>query len=300
MRQTLGGRGVWDNIQFTTDTVEDCDFLIMLNNVMKTETRARCPKENVWAIMQEPYMKGHSDWMVEKHEFFARVFTHYIPSNDGKYVSSQPAVPWHVDKTFDELISAGIPSKSKQLSAIVGESMDLPGHVKRRQFLDRITGHQDLKLDLYGRGINFIEDKWDALAPYRYSLAIENTSCPDYWTEKIADCFLSWTVPIYYGCMNIEDYFPEGSFHRIDIEQPEESLREIKRIVNGADWERYIPALEEARNLVLYRYQIFPYVSEMIHSQSGRYNEKISLTIPAYRRSLKARINHVGYTLKKK
>ncbi len=299
MRQTPGGKGMWDEIQFTTAPVENCNFLIMLNNVMKIDTHAVCPKENIWAIMQEPYIKGLNDWMVEKHELFSKVFTHYTPVNDKKYIPSQPAVPWHVDKTFDELISAEIPSKSKKLSSIIGEPMYLPGHVKRRKFLDYIQGDTHLKLDLYGRGINFIEDKWDGLAPYQYSLAIENTNCPDYWTEKIADCFLSWTVPIYYGCMNLENYFPEESFLRIDIEQPEESLRKIKRIVNDNNWERFIPALEEARNLVLYRYQIFPYLSEMIHSQSGLKNEKISVTIPAYKRSLKARINHVRYKLKK-
>ena len=300
MRQTPGQKGVWDGIQFTVDPVKDCDFLIMLNNSMETDTRVRCPEENIWAIMQEPYMKGHSDWMVEKHEFFSKVFTHYIPVNDRKYIPSHPAIPWHVNKTFDELISAKVPVKSKKLSAIVGDAMDVPGHIKRRKFLQYIQNDKSLELDLYGKKINFIEDKWNGVAPYKYSLAMENTSGLDYWTEKIADCFLSWTVPIYYGCNNLENYFPKESFIRIDIGQPEESLAKIRRIINEDNWERYIPALEEARNLVLNRYQLFPFLSEMIHSHPRGKSEKTSFTIPAYKRSKEAQIHHIIYKLKKK
>ncbi len=300
MRQTPGQKGIWDGVQFTVDPVENCDFLVVLNNCMGNATRVRCPKENIWAVMQEPYMKGHSDWMIEKHEFFSKVFTHYIPVADRRYVSSPPAIPWHVNKSFDELISTGIPVKSKKLSAIVGGAMDLPGHIKRKTFLNHIRNDKRLKLDLYGREINFIEDKWDGLAPYQYALAMENTSGPNYWTEKIADCFLSWTVPIYYGCTNLEDYFPEESFIRIDIAQPEESLLKIRRIVNDNNWERYIPALEKARNLVLNRYQLFPYMSEVIHSQTNERTEAVSVTIPAYRRSYKTQFNHIVYKMKKK
>jgi hypothetical protein len=39
---------------------------------MKVTTRVKCPPENIWALMQEPYEKGFSDWMVEKHDFFLR------------------------------------------------------------------------------------------------------------------------------------------------------------------------------------------------------------------------------------
>lgn len=300
IRQTPGQRGVWDEMQFTVDSVEDCDFLIMLNNNMGTDTRVRCPKENIWAIMQEPYMKGHSDWMVEKHDLFSKVFTHYMPVNDRKYIPSHPAIPWHVNKTFDELISTEVPVKSKKLSAIVGDAMDVPGHIKRKTFLQHIQNDKSLELDLYGKKINFIEDKWDGLAPYKYSLAMENTRGPNYWTEKIADCFLSWTVPVYYGCTNLENYFPKESFIRIDIGQPEESLAKIRRIINEDNWERYIPALEEARNLLLNRYQLFPYLSEMIHFHRGGKSRKGSFTIPAYKRSRKAQIHHVIYKLKKK
>jgi hypothetical protein len=52
-----------------------------------------------------------------------------------------------------------------------------------------------------------------------FHIAIENTSINNYFTEKIVDCFQTRTVPIYYGCKNINDYFnPMGILqaHNLD------------------------------------------------------------------------------------
>jgi len=40
-----------------------------------------------------------------------------------------------------------------------------------------------------------------------FHIAIENRSMKHYFSEKILDCFQTYTVPIYCGCENIEDYF---------------------------------------------------------------------------------------------
>jgi hypothetical protein len=40
-----------------------------------------------------------------------------------------------------------------------------------------------------------------------YSVAIENSSIPNYFTEKLIDCLITKTIPIYWGCPNIDEYF---------------------------------------------------------------------------------------------
>ncbi|MDI6756139.1 MAG: glycosyltransferase family 10, partial [Thermodesulfobacteriota bacterium] len=232
------------------DPVTECDFIVMLNNNMKTESRFKCPKKNVWALMQEPYVKGFTDWMVEGHEYFERVFTHHPPSEGSKYMVSHPALPWHINRSFDQLGTMAIPAKPKAVSWIVGNAKDLPGHLQRLSFLKFLQKNISQDIDLYGRAGKYIEDKWDGLAPYKYSLAIENTGSPDYWTEKLADCFLSWTIPIYHGCTNLEEYFPGEAFIRIDIGKPEKAADIIKSVIQNDDWEKRLPALEKARELV--------------------------------------------------
>ena len=299
LRQTPGGKGVWEGMRFVLDPEPTCDFLVVLNNKMKTETRAHCPPENVWCLMQEPYMKGHTDWMVEKLECFSRVLTHHAPSGQSRFSVSQPAIPWHVNKTFDQLVALEMPSKPKTLSWVVGNARDLPGHGKRLAFLAYIQRKGSLDIDLFGRAVQFIEDKWDGLAPYKYSLAIENSSSPDYWTEKIADCFLSWSVPIYYGCTNLEDYFPSGSFIRIPIDSPGEAFESVKTIIKRDNWEKRLPALKEARDLVLHRYQLFPHLSRLIQAQPQRDLKPAEVVLSAYKRTTGAALNHQLYKLRK-
>ncbi len=298
--QTPEGKGVWDGIRFTFEPVEACDLLIVLNNQLQQDVAVQCPPENVWALMQEPYYAGLTDWMVEKHDCFAKVFTHHRAAyKNSKYIFSHPAIPWHVHKTYDELMSVSASRKSKNLSWIVGDALDLPGHIKRRSFLEYIKGKRSLDLDLYGKKINFIKDKWDGLTPYRYSLAVENTSGVDYWTEKVADCFLAWTVPIYHGCPNLETYFPEESFIRINIEEPEASLERIRRVIREDNWEKRLPALEEARRLVLQRYQFFPHMTRYIQEWKASGGEKALVTIPAYRRSQKAKAYRAFFKIRR-
>ncbi len=54
--------------------------------------------------------------------------------------------------------------------------------------------------------------KLDVLSRYKFCLGFENTSFPGYITEKIFDCFLAGTIPIYMGAPDILDYIPRSCF----------------------------------------------------------------------------------------
>ncbi len=299
MRQTPGGQGIWDGIRFTLGDEKECDVLLVLNNRMKTDVLAHCPEGRVWALMQEPYVWGFTDWMAERHDAFARVYTNYAPSADPRYVASHPALPWHVNRSFDELIACAPPVKERTCSWIAGNPRDLPGHMKRLSLLRVLQSDRSLDIDFYGRAVRYIEDKWDGLARYRYSIAVENTTWPDYWTEKIADCFLAWTVPVYHGCPNLEKYFPPESFIRIDIDRPAATREAVRRILAEDDWERRRPAIEEARRRVLFEHQLFPYLARLVRAEPPGGKDKVLQTVPAYRRSLGTKIRRPLYKLRK-
>jgi len=299
LRQTLGGSGIWEGVRFTTDDIEECDVLVVLNNRMKHDIHARCPQGSVWALMQEPYVWGFTEWMVEQHQAFDRVYSNYPASSDPKYIVSQPALPWHVNRTFDELTTCAMPEKTRPLSRIVGNCRDLPGHIKRYAFLHEVQAASGLDIALYGRAVCPIEDKWDGLAQYRYSIAAENTIWPDYWTEKVADCFLTWTIPFYHGCENLEKYFPADSFIRVDINHPKETIKKIQRTLKEDDWMRRLPALEEARRRVLNEYQIFPWLAKFINAEPTGELPKFNRIVPAYHRSLRANIRRQLYKVRR-
>lgn len=40
-----------------------------------------------------------------------------------------------------------------------------------------------------------------------YSVVVESSSEPNYFTEKLIDCLITKTIPIYWGCPNVSEYF---------------------------------------------------------------------------------------------
>jgi hypothetical protein len=121
------------------------------------------------------------------------------------------------------------------------------------------------------------------LAPYRFSLAIENSVGPHLWTEKVADCFLAWTVPLYFGCTNLEQYFPEDSFLRVDADNPAAVRATLEKLRESNEWERRLPALEVARRRILGEYQIFPWLARAINTYGLDPGPAVAIHIPGYR-----------------
>jgi hypothetical protein len=281
LRQTPGGTGQWDGIRFTLDPVERCDYLVVLNYVNEPAT-ADVPREHVWKLMQEPplavYRAAHA-----QTEGFARVYTMTAPAGgeerDGTLrLPSPPALPWHVERSYDDLVAMTPPAKDRPVSAISSTLAALPGHRARLRFLSRLDVAE---LDRFGRGIRPLADKWDGLAPYRWSLAIENTVTPHYWSEKLADCFLAWTVPIYAGCPNLEEYFPAESFVRIDLDDPD-APRIVAETARREPTAEQREAVAEARRLVLEKWQLFPLLAGEIrrHEADCRAGAPERIVIP--------------------
>jgi hypothetical protein len=285
LRQTLDCNGVWGNIRFTLEPVDECDALLVFNELRENLT-VSCPPEKVWAIFQEPYYPDFFPWLKEGHKQFAHVYTHHPPNADLRYRVAPPLVPWHVGKTYSELTRIETPLKNKSdlIVWVTSSSQELPGHLKRYAFYKFLNKLGWPDLDVWGRGIRPIEDKWNALAHSRYAIAVENYCGADYWTEKIADCWLADTLPFYYGCPNLEDYFPAESFVRIDLDNFVNAASIIRRMVDAGEYEKRLPAIREARDLILNRYQFFPFMAKEFRGiRTSSSAETIHLS--AYRQS---------------
>lgn len=264
-RQTPGCTGVWDGIRFHEEDLAS-DYVIVLNTPLE-KTRVDCAPANLWLMIQEP-PNEEVGWLHNGGSQYARIYT-TDPTRKGRgVIHSQTALPWHVGKDYDSLKAMGPAEKTGSLSWITSSKNDTSGHRVRMKFLERLL-ERDLPFDLFGRGFTSIGDKWDGLAYHKYSLAIENYPTPYYWTEKISDCFLSWTMPIYYGCTRIAEYFPPESMAKIDIKDPDAPAI-VEDIIQSERWKKNIDAIEYARNRVLDEYQIFPFLRNEIVQHRDR------------------------------
>jgi hypothetical protein len=261
MRQTPRSAGRWDDVLFTGDKIRECDYLIVLNHSAVDE-EVSCRARNVWCLHQEPPNEYFGVCHSHTPAVYHRVFTTDTGLKGPRYVHTHGALPWHVDKCYDELKSAALPEKSREVSMITSSKAHFRGHRKRLEFARRLL--EKLPVDCFGHGIRSLKDKWDGLSPYRYSIAIENFSSAHYWTEKLADCFLAWTMPVYYGCSNLSDYFPEESFIPIDVTNPDEAADIIREAISRNAWGRNYDAVSHARRLVLEKYQFFPFMCRFL------------------------------------
>ena len=50
----------------------------------------------------------------------------------------------------------------------------------------------------------------------QFHIVIENVRAKNYFTEKLIDCFMTKTIPIYWGCPNITDFFDEFGIYSLD------------------------------------------------------------------------------------
>ena len=101
------------------------------------------------------------------------------------------------------------PSKAFDLSMVVSNKTGTPLQRTRQKFAQIIQQYlgQTGKFQLFGRGIRDIPDSAIALDNFRFSICMENSELPDYFTEKVVNAFLTDTIPLYWGCTNIKDYF---------------------------------------------------------------------------------------------
>ncbi|MFQ6601632.1 glycosyltransferase family 10 domain-containing protein [Flavobacterium sp. C3NV] len=258
-RQTPNHTMKWGEYAFTEDVIEECDYLVILE-YPKNDFSIQVNKNNIIHICLEPanevskyrqYANKNVKWIFNQFE---------IKKNN---ILSHGALPWHIDKDFDFLKDLKVESlqKENKIVWVTSNQRTSKGHNKRMDFLDTIKPLSFVHL--YGRGIKPVNDKWDVLNTAKYAIAYENFQSDYNWTEKITDCFLSYTMPLYFGCNRIEDYFPENSFIQIDPNDKHIDLF-LKETVNSNKWEENLDAISKARDLVLNEYQLFPFIVNQI------------------------------------
>jgi hypothetical protein len=263
----------WDEFAFTVDFLPECDAILVFNNPSQ-KIKTNCYLENVVAFMMEPGDRQENPWMFKGLDQYKLVFSPIVQSSNT--VQSNGFLGWHVLQDWQTLSALSIPQKTKEISCIASVLRHFHGHRKRFDFINDLQNEMP-NVDLFGKGRTFIADKMDGLLPYKYSIAIENTSAPYYFTEKITDCFLAYTVPFYYGCKNILDFFPEKSIVFIDIEKPDLAIKKIRDIVENDDWTLRIDALKEARQLVLDKYQPLAGAASIFRAQKTTYKKEVQL-----------------------
>lgn len=191
---------------------EDYTHAIILNTAMP---ELKIPKENVIGLSCEPrpYLE------------LTNTFIRYCIINVSRYYigNRSDELPdcfieyygylWH------EVPLTYIPDKTKLMSIMISNALYAPGHIYRHTLVQHILKNK-LPIDIYGRGCIMynIEDNrlkgeftnYEPYENYKFHICIENFQENHYFSEKITNTLLAYTTPIYLGCKNINQYFPNS------------------------------------------------------------------------------------------
>lgn len=161
--------------------------------------------------------------------------------------------------------------KEPIMTFVTSSKADAEGHKLRLEiydYLETIDYAGDLEIFQH-KSPPFHQNRNDFFNNAMFHIAVENSMTYNYFTEKLIDCFASRTIPIYYGCVNIGDWFDTRGIIQFS------NLNELKYILDNITSDEY------ARRLL--------YVEENFNRAKEFYGEND--VVPRITRKIKEYVN---------
>ena len=213
---------------------DDYEYAVLFNRGICNKN---LPKENIIGFSHEPRMTlGMSDFIES-----------YIKNSVSEYyISNNLNLPEPFKEGFSFICPFEYGKKEEikerpfKMSMILSLSNFMPGHNMRHLLLKKIL-ETDMDIHFYAKGLNDLykdprvkEFDWDIFGipyeKYQYQIVIENI-IDNYWsTEKLTNCVIKETMPIYYGSKEASLlFYPENSINYLgeDLEENFEIIKEI-------------------------------------------------------------------------
>ena len=195
----------------------------------------KASKKVAWIVeCREVHPPAYKQVIIVEDEIdYIFTFDELLLKRGDKYVLTPIASSRIVDN------HANLYKKSKLISLIASDKRWCSGHKFRHQ----IAANNYDKVDLWGRAFKKMPEgaKVLALAEYSFSITVENSKGKNYFTEKLIDCFRTGTVPIYWGCPNVGDFFDEGGIISFN------ELSELEEILKNLNFEEYHKRFESVK-----------------------------------------------------
>lgn len=126
--------------------------------------------------------------------------------------------------------------KTKYMSIIASSKKMTYGHKLRHEIIHGLSG-----FDIYGNGYSYIKRKEEALIDYGFSIVIENDNNEYFFSEKLIDCLITGTIPIYWGA-DISSFFDMRGFI---LFKDMEELRYKSTLITNETYNSVFPIIKD-------------------------------------------------------
>ena len=173
------------------------DYIVLTDHSVHKVDKHPSRRVYGW-LLESPHITSNAyQFIKDNYNKFEKVFTfkkEFLELSD-KFVSIPLGGCWLEEG------NRVIHPKSKLVSIIASSKKQTEGHRLRHDVISKYP------IDAYGGGYQKVDNKITALKDYYYSVTIENCREDYYFSEKLIDCFMSGTIPIYWGCPSIGEFF---------------------------------------------------------------------------------------------
>jgi hypothetical protein len=189
------------------NSLKHIDFSLFVDCI--PESQDELSSINIISFQEPNEYFGIHDWVIKNKNLFSFILTwdDKVINNCENALFLPFGLSWFTPDQYSK-----DKEKTFEITHLRGNLLKTYGHSLRHELLDRkneITMPTKF-YDVYGDRNN-IENarkgKEEVFGNPMFGVAIENTQHNGYFTEKIIDCFLQKTIPVYWGCSNISEFF---------------------------------------------------------------------------------------------
>src|SRR5271166_2656142 len=170
-----------------------------------------------------PEVRDLVQGVIDNHKFYDVILAWHERvlnecPNAVKFVS--PSAPWCGElaagtvayrqgmQNVFRVVEQSTVAKPFEVSYLTSSKNWCPGHALRQHIFDvlpNVVG--ELKVNKHKSPPRLSGVERTATFQAQYHIAVENAQWNNYFTEKILDCFLMRSLPLYWGCPNLGEYF---------------------------------------------------------------------------------------------
>lgn len=213
-----------DNMEFDGPTVFTDGYLF--NDVVDD---VDCPVKIGW--LREPrclWPRHYSD-IVEvagKFDFIMTYDAQLIRRDSKKFIFAPYAGVW-IPEGF-----RGTYDKTSGISMLIGAKKTTEGHRIRHEIVQHVVPDEVDFFGVIGTPVDYSwQTKVRVLSRYHFSIVTETCYELNLFTEILLDCFAVKTIPIFWGCPNLRDFFyADGVLSFRTMRQLENIMNRIRAV----------------------------------------------------------------------
>jgi len=250
---------------FFNTKIDSVDAWFIIEGTLGWDTTCVVPRNRVFFLSAETARPSNFFYDTPGWEQYLSQFSGVhtpLQWNKPGSVITFPFLPWMINANHGPSLMDSNPRdvtffrnlqslpKERVLSVICSNQTLTADHRTRYWFVTELKKHFGSRLDWFGNGVAPISQKWAGLAPYRYSIVLENQASSKILTEKIQDAYLALTLPIYWGAPEAATVFGRDALVPIQINDVQTAIAQIEQILEEDPYQRRLAALHRAKRVV--------------------------------------------------